>query len=319
MPYRFLNIFFLFIVFFVSGYSTAFATHQTTEFCFTRLLGGSPVNESQCYSTSSECRSAQASCESSGNCTVGQDCHQGTVQVNLEFKFCPVKDANGINTWESFPKNEPCPPQEESFKKCDNPLGSGYPDLVVLVGDDCPTVEPIVPEEKPELPGSSEPTSKPLEIVIEEKPPQVSQASSSVVEEVFTDSGAGLSCPDREALYCDLTQFVLMIERGIDFLIFSIAVPLAAIAFTVAGFFYMASQGNPSRIKTAHDIFFYAILGIVIALAAWLIIRAITGTLVKEEYTIIGTEGVQTNPAQPPVEAGPPDVTLPPPPFDPSI
>lgn len=70
--------------------------------------------------------------------------------------------------------------------------------------------------------------------------------------------------------------------------------PLAAISFAWAGWLYMSSAGNESNIKKAHEIFGNVVLGLCIALAAWLIVNAIVvglGVLPKYNSLTGGTFG----------------------------
>jgi len=76
-------------------------------------------------------------------------------------------------------------------------------------------------------------------------------------------------------LNCDEDAFVQLVTRVIDWLVIAIVPSLAGLAFMVAGFYYVTSAGNPERVGRAHEIFKFTLLGIVIALAAWLIIKTI--------------------------------------------
>lgn len=69
---------------------------------------------------------------------------------------------------------------------------------------------------------------------------------------------------------CDFSDLIKEVQTVINFLIFSIASPIAAVMFAYAGFLYVTNGGNESKIKQAHDIFWNVFIGLVIALAAWL-------------------------------------------------
>ena len=60
-----------------------------------------------------------------------------------------------------------------------------------------------------------------------------------------------------------------------------IAAPIAAIAFMWAGIKYLTAAGNESQIKEAHNIFTNVLIGFVIVLAAWLIVKVIFSAFVK--------------------------------------
>lgn len=74
---------------------------------------------------------------------------------------------------------------------------------------------------------------------------------------------------------CGWADVVNQISVIINFLIFSIAAPLGAIMFAYAGFLYITNGGNESKIKQAHDVFLYVFIGLVVALAAWLVMNFI--------------------------------------------
>src|SRR4051812_12870298 len=79
----------------------------------------------------------------------------------------------------------------------------------------------------------------------------------------------GMVDPDEACGYEDL---IALAQTVINFLIFGLAAPLAAIMFAYAGFLYVTNGGNESRIKEAHDIFLYVFWGLILALAAWLLV-----------------------------------------------
>jgi hypothetical protein len=74
---------------------------------------------------------------------------------------------------------------------------------------------------------------------------------------------------------CTYTDLIILAQTVIKFLIFSLAAPIAAIMFAYAGFTYITNGGNESKIKQAHDIFLMVFWGLVIALAAWLVVNFI--------------------------------------------
>ncbi len=72
---------------------------------------------------------------------------------------------------------------------------------------------------------------------------------------------------------CEYKHLVELAKNVINFLIFKIAAPLGAVMFAYAGFLYLTNGGNESKIKEAHGIFLYVFWGLVVALAAWLIVN----------------------------------------------
>ncbi|MDO8521145.1 MAG: hypothetical protein Q7S52_03450 [bacterium] len=74
---------------------------------------------------------------------------------------------------------------------------------------------------------------------------------------------------------CTFEKLIEQVQIVINFLIFSVAAPLAAVMFAYAGYLYVTNAGNESQIKQAHEIFWNVFIGLVIALAAWLTINFI--------------------------------------------
>ena len=74
---------------------------------------------------------------------------------------------------------------------------------------------------------------------------------------------------------CDFKDLVTLAQNVINYLIIDIAAPLAAIMFAYAGFLYVTNRGNEGQVTQAHDIFLYVFWGLVVALAAWLVVNFI--------------------------------------------
>jgi hypothetical protein len=86
---------------------------------------------------------------------------------------------------------------------------------------------------------------------------------------------------------CDFNHLIELFRRVISFLIM-IAIALSSIAFAYAGFLYLTSAGNEGKVSQAHGIFGDVLWGIIIALAAWLIVNAIAASLLNQ--SIIGSQ-----------------------------
>lgn len=84
---------------------------------------------------------------------------------------------------------------------------------------------------------------------------------------------------------CGYDDLVTLAKNVIDFLIFKIAAPLGAVMFAYAGFLYLTNGGNESKIKEAHTIFLYVFWGLVVALAAWLIVNFVLTFFLGESST----------------------------------
>ncbi|MBI4118297.1 MAG: hypothetical protein HY455_02060 [Parcubacteria group bacterium] len=87
---------------------------------------------------------------------------------------------------------------------------------------------------------------------------------------------------------CNFDAFVLLIQQVIDFLLTSIAMPVAALSFAYAGYLYLTAAGNEGQAKKAIGIFTTVAYGIIFALAAWLLINLIVNTLLRPGLSLLG-------------------------------
>lgn len=74
---------------------------------------------------------------------------------------------------------------------------------------------------------------------------------------------------------CGWNDLMAMVNKVINFLLVDLALPIAAIMFAYAGFKLTFSGGEPEARGTAKKIFLNTVIGLVIAVAAWLIISTI--------------------------------------------
>lgn len=78
-----------------------------------------------------------------------------------------------------------------------------------------------------------------------------------------------------EETKCDFTALMSMINKVINFILFKLAIPIAAIMFAYAGFRMVISGGSSESMTTAKSIFFNTVVGLLLAAGAWLIISTI--------------------------------------------
>jgi len=78
---------------------------------------------------------------------------------------------------------------------------------------------------------------------------------------------------------CDFNYFMILLNSIINFLLFVIATPLAAMIICYAGWLYLSSGGSSENISKAKKILLNLVIGYVIALAALLIVKTILKTL----------------------------------------
>lgn len=82
---------------------------------------------------------------------------------------------------------------------------------------------------------------------------------------------------------CTIACFYAMIDRIINFILWSIATPLAATALMVAGIMFLLGSSEKA-VTRGRAILQYTLLGLFFAFAAWLIIDLILGNLLSPGY-----------------------------------
>lgn len=87
---------------------------------------------------------------------------------------------------------------------------------------------------------------------------------------------------------CDFEMVMAIINKVITFLLVTIATPLFALILIYVGWIYLSAGGSPETVTKAKHIFKNVIIGYVIALAAWLIVKTILSTLGFEGETFLG-------------------------------
>lgn len=83
---------------------------------------------------------------------------------------------------------------------------------------------------------------------------------------------------------CGWKELIGMINGVINFLLFKMAVPIAAIMFFYAGFKMVTAGGEAAHAREqAKSIFSSTVVGLVVAVASWIIVKTI--------FSILGYEG----------------------------
>ena len=104
----------------------------------------------------------------------------------------------------------------------------------------------------------------------------------SIFGVVFVAEAQGLiPCSGSD---CTFDKLIDLIQNVIDFLLVTVAIPLATILFAYAGWLYMSAAGDSTKIARGHQIFRNVLFGLVIALAAWLIINTLTSALISDKF-----------------------------------
>ncbi len=86
-------------------------------------------------------------------------------------------------------------------------------------------------------------------------------------------------CDNSPSKPCNFNAFMKLIDNIMKFILFALAVPIAAIMFAYAGFKLITSGGSTEARGQAKKIFTHAALGIVVAAGAWLIVKTILDVL----------------------------------------
>ncbi len=94
---------------------------------------------------------------------------------------------------------------------------------------------------------------------------------------VFADSAPLVPC-DGVTVPCDFGALMRLVNNVIQFVLIAV-VPLAAIIFAYAGFVLLTSGGSDEKKGQAKKIFSNVAIGLVIVLAAWLIIETVIHAL----------------------------------------
>ena len=91
---------------------------------------------------------------------------------------------------------------------------------------------------------------------------------------------------DPEA--CTLCHLWELISEIINFISFSLAIPVAVLLFVIAGILFVVSGGNEQRTGLARTIFTNTIIGLVIIFCSWLLIDTLVKTIAGDLKGIIG-------------------------------
>ncbi|NTW48040.1 MAG: hypothetical protein HGA48_03865 [Candidatus Yonathbacteria bacterium] len=91
-------------------------------------------------------------------------------------------------------------------------------------------------------------------------------------------AGGVIPCDGGDSDKCDFTQLVSLVQNILNF--FLVTAPIVAAAlFAYGGFLYFTAAGDQGKIKQAHKVFGSAVFGLVLVLAAWLVIYTVMSGL----------------------------------------
>jgi len=89
-------------------------------------------------------------------------------------------------------------------------------------------------------------------------------------------SGLIPECPDSG---CGFNELMKLVNTVISFILIDLATPLFALIIVYAGWLYISAGGKEESVTKAKTILKNALIGYVIALLAWLIVKTILSTL----------------------------------------
>lgn len=94
----------------------------------------------------------------------------------------------------------------------------------------------------------------------------------------LSTKGEGLSvaCPKTG---CGFNELIALVNKVLNFILFYLVIPIAAIMFCYAGFLMVTSGGSDEARRKAKSIFFGVVIGLVFAAASWLIVHLVLDTL----------------------------------------
>jgi hypothetical protein len=85
---------------------------------------------------------------------------------------------------------------------------------------------------------------------------------------------------------CTLNDLLFFASEIFNYLVW-LAVALSTLSFAIAGFYYITAGGDEGKLKKAHEIFYYAFIGMVLALGAYVIVNTVLKILgVRPEYQL---------------------------------
>ena len=106
---------------------------------------------------------------------------------------------------------------------------------------------------------------------------------------------------------CTICDIWVLADKIVNFVYF-LATPILIIVLISGGFIYLTSGGNPKKTEQAKSLLISAIVGIIISLAAFLMVDTILKTLVRQDFTWPSWKTITTNDC--PIALPPPKVDL---------
>ncbi len=90
--------------------------------------------------------------------------------------------------------------------------------------------------------------------------------------------------PGLEKSSCQFCDLLKLVNKIINFALYKIAIPLSVIFIVYGGFTIMTAGDSPERVKTGRSVIKAAVIGLLIALFAWMIINTILTVLAGQKF-----------------------------------
>ncbi len=98
-------------------------------------------------------------------------------------------------------------------------------------------------------------------------------------------TGEFMNGVDVGAISCDLCHVGQLFQNIINFLV-GFSIPVAILAFGIAGWFMFTSGQSPTRLEKGKKIFGSVLIGFLVVVSGWLIVQTILSVLVKDTFFI---------------------------------
>ncbi len=108
-----------------------------------------------------------------------------------------------------------------------------------------------------------------------------SYTSGLTAEQIAADKqGNGLiPCKDT----CDFSDILQLVNNLIEFLIKTLFIPIIIILFMYAGYKYITAGGNPSKVANLKKMIMHIVVGMLLVLCSWLIVKTVISILASDE------------------------------------
>ena len=95
----------------------------------------------------------------------------------------------------------------------------------------------------------------------------------------FAQTTSLVPCDNSIAQPCNFNALMVLINNIINFILYGMVIPIAAILFAYAGFELVTSGGSTEKRGIAKKVFTNVVIGLVIAMSCWLIVKLVLGIL----------------------------------------